>query len=145
MLGPSEEMQDDLIEEITWRLALQSVLEEEERERLREEVVEDEKERKEEEVLDLFQWERPHSDEGRWVEEAIVVQAKDEVEVEEACTGPILHVLSHQTSRSCLAKTHLQCLFAKPRPHQHQSLLVDAMVVNRIYLIWFGAMRQEQM
>ncbi|CAL1412654.1 unnamed protein product [Linum trigynum] len=47
MLGPSEEMQDDLIEEITWRLALQSVLEEGERERVREEVVEDEEESKE--------------------------------------------------------------------------------------------------
>ncbi|CAL1394228.1 unnamed protein product [Linum trigynum] len=53
MQGPSEEMQDDLIEEITWRLALQSVLEEE-RERVREEVVEDEEEIKEEDVLDHF-------------------------------------------------------------------------------------------
>ncbi|CAL1389044.1 unnamed protein product [Linum trigynum] len=94
MLGPSEEMQDDLIEEITWRLALQSVLEEEERERVREEVVEDEEESKEEEVLDLFQGERPYSDEGRGVEEAIGVQAEDEVQVEEACTGPMLHVIS---------------------------------------------------
>ncbi|CAL1411830.1 unnamed protein product [Linum trigynum] len=34
MLGPSKEMQDDLIEEITWRLAPQSVLEEEEQERV---------------------------------------------------------------------------------------------------------------
>ncbi|CAL1407885.1 unnamed protein product [Linum trigynum] len=65
MLGPNEEMQDDLIEEITWRLALQSVLEEEERERVREEVVEDEEESKEDEVFDLFQGEKPHSDEGR--------------------------------------------------------------------------------
>ncbi|CAL1354025.1 unnamed protein product [Linum trigynum] len=104
MLGPSEEMQDDLIEEITWRLALQSVLEEEERERVREEVVEDEEESKEEEVLDLFQGERPHFEEGRGVEEAIGVQAEDEVEVEEVCTGPMLHVISPPNFEELLGK-----------------------------------------
>ncbi|CAL1379498.1 unnamed protein product [Linum trigynum] len=51
----SEEMQVDLIEKIAWRLALQSVLEEEEeRERMRKEVVEE-----------------SNSKEGRGVEEAI--------------------------------------------------------------------------
>ncbi|CAL1405545.1 unnamed protein product [Linum trigynum] len=39
--GMSEEMQEDLIKEIAWRLALQSVLEEEEQERVQKEVVED--------------------------------------------------------------------------------------------------------
>ncbi|CAL1355040.1 unnamed protein product [Linum trigynum] len=104
MLGLSEEMQDDLIEEITWRLALQSVLEEEERERVREEVVEDEEESKEEEFLDLFQGEKPHSDEGRGVKEASCVQAKDEVEVEEACTGHELHVISPPNFEELLGK-----------------------------------------
>ncbi|CAL1411325.1 unnamed protein product [Linum trigynum] len=77
--------------------ALQSVLEEERREMAREEVVKDEEEIKEEEVLDLFQGERPHFEEGRGgggVEEAIGVQDEDEVEVEEACTDPMLHVIS---------------------------------------------------
>ncbi|CAL1401980.1 unnamed protein product [Linum trigynum] len=103
MLGLSEEMQDDLIEEITWRLALQSVLEEEERERVREEVVEDEEERKEEEVLDLYLGERPHFEEGRGVE-ANGIQAEDEVEVEEACTSPMLHVISPPNFEELLGK-----------------------------------------
>ncbi|CAL1406917.1 unnamed protein product [Linum trigynum] len=104
MLGPSEEMQDDLIEEITWRLALQSVSEEEERERVREEVVEDEEESNEEEVLDLFQWEIPNFEEGREVEEEIGVQVEDEVEVEEACTGHELYVISPPNFEELLEK-----------------------------------------
>ncbi|CAL1357270.1 unnamed protein product [Linum trigynum] len=52
--GMSEEMQEDLIKEIAWRLALQSVLEEEEeQERVQKEVVEDEKS-KTDGVLDHF-------------------------------------------------------------------------------------------
>ncbi|CAL1381900.1 unnamed protein product [Linum trigynum] len=104
MLGPCEEMQDDPIEEIAWRLDLQSVLEEEERARMRKEVVEDEEERKEEVVLDLFQGERPHFEEVRGVEEAIGVQAEDEVEVEEACTGPMLHLISPPNIEELLGK-----------------------------------------
>ncbi|CAL1412973.1 unnamed protein product [Linum trigynum] len=68
----SEEMQTDLTENIAWRLALQSVLEEEERERMRKEVVEDEGSEAEE-FLDLFQVEIPNSEEGRGVEDLIVV------------------------------------------------------------------------
>ncbi|CAL1355333.1 unnamed protein product [Linum trigynum] len=104
MLGPCEEMQDDPIEEIAWQLALQSVREEEERARMRKEVVEYEEEIKEEVVLDLFQGEKPHSDEGRGVAEAIGVQAKDEVEVEEACTGQELHVISPPNFEELLGK-----------------------------------------
>ncbi|CAL1413144.1 unnamed protein product [Linum trigynum] len=40
-VGMSKEMQDDLMKEIAWQLALQFVLEEEEREMMRKEVVED--------------------------------------------------------------------------------------------------------
>ncbi|CAL1412493.1 unnamed protein product [Linum trigynum] len=104
MLGPCEEMQDNPIEEIAWRLALQSVLEEEERARIRKEVVENEEESKEEVVLDLFRGERPHFEEGRGVEEASGVQAEDEVEVEEACTVHELHVLSPPNFEELLSK-----------------------------------------
>ncbi|CAL1393725.1 unnamed protein product [Linum trigynum] len=94
MMVPCEEMQDDTIEEISWRLALQSVREEEERARVTKEVVEDEEESKEKVALDLFQGERPHFEEGRGVEEASGVQDEDEVEVEKACTGHEFHVIS---------------------------------------------------
>ncbi|CAL1377511.1 unnamed protein product [Linum trigynum] len=90
--GMSEEMQEDLIKEIAWRLALQSVPEEEEQERVQKEVVEDD-ESEAEGVLDHFPGVIPH-EEGREVEEAISVQAEDGVEVEEACTGHELHVIS---------------------------------------------------
>ncbi|CAL1359839.1 unnamed protein product [Linum trigynum] len=65
------------------------------------EVVEDEEESV---VLDLFQGERPHFEEGRGVEEAIGVQAEDEVEVEEAYTGPMLHVISPPNFEELLGK-----------------------------------------
>ncbi|CAL1389699.1 unnamed protein product [Linum trigynum] len=102
MLGPSEEMQDDLIEEITWRLALQFVLEEEEQERVQKEVVEDD-ESEAGGVLDHFPGVIPHEEE-RGVEEAIGVQAEDEVEVEEACTGPMLHLISPPNFEELLSK-----------------------------------------
>ncbi|CAL1411997.1 unnamed protein product [Linum trigynum] len=60
----SEEMQANLIKSLAWRLALRSVLEEEERERARKEFVHDD-ESEAEGVLDLFQGERPHSEEAR--------------------------------------------------------------------------------
>ncbi|CAL1356452.1 unnamed protein product [Linum trigynum] len=102
-MGPSQEMQDDLIEEMARRLALQSVLEEEARERVRKEVVEDDR-NEAQGVLDLYQGERPHSEEGRGVEEASGVQAEDEGEVEEACTGPMLHVISPPNFEELLGK-----------------------------------------
>ncbi|CAL1381291.1 unnamed protein product [Linum trigynum] len=104
MLGPSKEMQAELIENLAWRLSLQSIMEEEERERVRKEVVEDEEESKEEVVLDLFQGERPHFEEGRGVEEASGAQVEDEVEVEEACTDHELHVISPQNFEELLGK-----------------------------------------
>ncbi|CAL1391362.1 unnamed protein product [Linum trigynum] len=102
MLGPSEEMQDDLIEEITWRLALQSVLEEEEQERVQKEVVED-GESEAGGALDHFPGVIPHEEE-RGVEEAIGVQAEDGVKVEEACIGHELHVISPPNFEELLGK-----------------------------------------
>ncbi|CAL1399401.1 unnamed protein product [Linum trigynum] len=104
ILGSSEEMQGFLIEEITWRLALQSEVEEEERERVREEVVEDEEESQDEEILDLFQGHESNSEEGRRVEDAIGVQDEDDVELEEACTGHELHVVSPPKFEELLGK-----------------------------------------
>ncbi|CAL1405979.1 unnamed protein product [Linum trigynum] len=101
--GMSEEMQADLIEKIAWRLALQSVLEEEEQERMRKEAVEDDGSELEE-VLDLFPGEESNSEEGRGVEEASGVQAEDEVEVEEACTGHEFHVISPPNFKELLGK-----------------------------------------
>ncbi|CAL1389609.1 unnamed protein product [Linum trigynum] len=143
MLGPSEEMQDDLIEEITWRLALQSVLEEEERERVREEVVEDEEESKEEEVLDLFQGERPHSDEGRWVKEASGVQAEDEVEVEEACTGHELHVISPPNFEELLGKDPFAVSLCQTKTTSTSIPLggCDGGQSNISYLVWVNKTR----
>ncbi|CAL1354641.1 unnamed protein product [Linum trigynum] len=69
-------------------------MEEEERERVREEVVEDEEERHDEKILDLFGGKESNSEEGWVFEDANVVHAEDEVEVEEACTGHELHLVS---------------------------------------------------
>ncbi|CAL1378306.1 unnamed protein product [Linum trigynum] len=92
-MGPSKEMQDDLMKEIAWRLPLQSVLEVKERERMWKEVLVDDGSELEE-FLDRFQWVQSNSKEGRGVEEAIGFQAEDKVEVEEACTGHVLQVIS---------------------------------------------------
>ncbi|CAL1379904.1 unnamed protein product [Linum trigynum] len=100
--GMSSEMQEDLMKEIAWQLALQSVLEEEEQERVQKEVVED-GESEAGEVLDHFPGVIPH-EEGREVEEAIGVQTEDEVEVEEACTGHELHVISPPNFEELLSK-----------------------------------------
>ncbi|CAL1395514.1 unnamed protein product [Linum trigynum] len=100
--GMSEEMQEDLMKEIAWQLALQSVLEEEERERVQKEVVEDD-ESEAEGVLDHFPGVIAH-EEGRDVEEAIGVQAEDEVEGEEACTGHELHVISPPNFEELISK-----------------------------------------
>ncbi|CAL1412046.1 unnamed protein product [Linum trigynum] len=102
MSGASEEMQDDLIEEITWRLALQSVLEEEEQERVQREVVEDD-ESEAGGVVDHFPGVVPHEEE-RGVEKAIGVQAENGVKVEEACTGRELQVISPPNFEELLSK-----------------------------------------
>ncbi|CAL1354328.1 unnamed protein product [Linum trigynum] len=100
--GMSEEIQEDLMKEIAWQLALQSVLEEEEQERVQKEVVED-AESEAEGVLDHFPGVVPHEEE-REVEEAIGVQAEDEVEVEEGCTGHELQVISPPNFEELLSK-----------------------------------------
>ncbi|CAL1379011.1 unnamed protein product [Linum trigynum] len=100
--GMSEEMQEDLMKEIAWKLALQSVLEEEEQERVQKEVVEND-ESEAGGVLDNFPGVIPH-EQGREVEEAIGVQAEDEVEVEEACTGHELHLISPSNFEELLSK-----------------------------------------
>ncbi|CAL1388454.1 unnamed protein product [Linum trigynum] len=100
--GMSEEMQEDLMKEIAWQLALQSVLEEEAQERVQKEVVED-AESEAEGVLDHFPGVIPHEEE-REVEEAMGVQAEDEVEVEEACTGYELLVISPPNFEELLGK-----------------------------------------
>ncbi|CAL1412088.1 unnamed protein product [Linum trigynum] len=145
MLGSSEEMQDDLIEEITWRLALQSVLEEEERERVREEVVEDEEESKEEEVLDFFQGEKPHFDEGRGVKEESGVQVEDEVEVEEACTGHELHVISPPNFEELLGKDPLAVSLCQTKTTSTSIPLggCDGGQSNISYLVWGNETRAD--
>ncbi|CAL1355581.1 unnamed protein product [Linum trigynum] len=75
--GMSEEMQEDIMKEIAWQLALQFVLEEEEQERVQNEVVEDD-ESEAGGVLDHFPGVIPHEEE-REVEEAIGVQPEDGV------------------------------------------------------------------
>ncbi|CAL1360325.1 unnamed protein product [Linum trigynum] len=100
--GMSEDMQEDLIKEIAWRLALQFVLEEEVEERVQEEDVEDD-ESKADGFLDNFPGVIPH-EERRGVEEAIGIQAEDEVEVEEACNGHELHVISPPNFDELLSK-----------------------------------------
>ncbi|CAL1394467.1 unnamed protein product [Linum trigynum] len=100
--GMSEEMQEDLMKEIAWQLALQSVLEEEERERVQKEVVEDD-ESEAEGVLDNSPGVILH-EQRREDEEAIDIQAEDEVEVEEACTGHELHLISPPNFEELLSK-----------------------------------------
>ncbi|CAL1360700.1 unnamed protein product [Linum trigynum] len=146
MLGPCEEMQDDPIEEIAWRLALQSVLEEEERARMRKEVVDDEEERKEEVVLDLFPGERPHFEEERGVEEAIGVQAEDEVEVEEACTGPMLHLISPPNFEELLGKDPFAVSFCQTKATSTSVPLGgrDGGQSMLSYLVWGNETREEK-
>ncbi|CAL1402840.1 unnamed protein product [Linum trigynum] len=145
MLGPSEEMQAELIENLAWRLAIQSVMEEEERERVRKEVMEDEEESKEEIVLDLFQGERPHFEEGRGVEEESGAQAEDEVEVEEACTGPIIQVISPPNFEELLSKDPFAMSLCQTKA---TSKLVplggrDGGQSIRLYLVWGNETREE--
>ncbi|CAL1410943.1 unnamed protein product [Linum trigynum] len=146
MLGPCEEMQDDPIEEIAWRLALQSVLEEEERARMRKEVVDDEEERKEEVVLDLFPRERPHFEEGRGVEEAIGVQAEDEAEVEEACTGHELHVISPPNFEELLGKDPFAVSLCQTKATSTSVPLGgrDGGQSMLSYLVWGNETREEK-
>ncbi|CAL1351991.1 unnamed protein product [Linum trigynum] len=145
MLGLCEEMQDDSIEEIAWRLALQYVLEEEERARMRRKVVEDEEESKEEVVLDLFQGKRPHFEEGRGVVEAIGVQAEDEVEVEEACTEPMLHLISPPDFEELLSKDPFAVSLCQTKTTSSSIPLggYDGGQSNISYLVWGNETRAD--
>ncbi|CAL1400492.1 unnamed protein product [Linum trigynum] len=145
MLGPSEEMQSELIENLAWRLVLQSVMEEEKRERVRKEVVEDEEERKEEVVLDLFQGERPHFKKGRVVEEASGVQAKDEVEVEEACIVSIIQVISPPNFEEVLSKDPFAVSLCQTKATSTSVPLSgrDGGQSIQLYLVWGNETREE--
>ncbi|CAL1371227.1 unnamed protein product [Linum trigynum] len=143
--GMSENMQSDLIEKIAWKLALQSMPEEEERERMRKEVVEDDGSELEE-VLDLFPGEESNSKEGRGFEEAIGVQAEDEVEVEEACTGYELHVISPPKFEELLGKDPFAVFLCQTKA---TSTLVplgghDGGQSMLSYLVWGNETREEE-
>ncbi|CAL1401401.1 unnamed protein product [Linum trigynum] len=144
MLGPSEEMQDDLIEEITWRLALQSVLEEEEQERVQKEVVEDD-ESEAEGFLDHFPGVIPH-EQGREVEEAIGVQAEDEVEVAEACTGHELHVISPPNLEELLGNDPFAVCLCQTKATSTSVPLggSDGGQSMLSYLVWGNETREEK-
>ncbi|CAL1405431.1 unnamed protein product [Linum trigynum] len=120
-------------------------MEEEERERVRKEVVEDEEESKEEVVLDLFQGERPHFEKGRGVEEASGVQDEDEIGVEEACTGPIIQVKSPPKFEELLSKDPFAVSLCQTKT---TSTLVplggrDGGQSIRLYLVWGNKTREE--
>ncbi|CAL1400728.1 unnamed protein product [Linum trigynum] len=139
-VGMSEEMQEDLMKEIAWQLALLSVLEEEERERVHKEVLEDE-ESEAEGVLDHFPGVIPH-EEGREVEEAIGVQAEDEVEVEEACTGHELHVTSPPNFEELLSKDPFAVSLCQTTATS-TSVPLGGRDGGRCH-IWFGEMRRKK-
>ncbi|CAL1360654.1 unnamed protein product [Linum trigynum] len=142
--GMSEEMQENLMKEIAWQLALQSVLEEEERERVQKEVVEDE-ESEAGGVLDLFPGVIPHEEE-REVEEAIGVQAEDGVKVEEACTGHELHVISPPNFEELLGKDPFAVSLCQTKATSTSVPLGgrDGGQSMLSYLVWGNETREEK-
>ncbi|CAL1380986.1 unnamed protein product [Linum trigynum] len=144
MLGSSEEMQAELIENLAWRLALQFVLEEEEQERVQKEVVKDDKSEAEG-VLDLFSGVIPHEEE-REVEEAIGVQAEDEVEVEEACTGHELQVISPPNFEELLGKDPFAVSLCQTKATSTSVPLGgrDGGQSMLSYLVWGNETREEK-
>ncbi|CAL1388818.1 unnamed protein product [Linum trigynum] len=144
MLGSSEEMQAELIENLAWRLALQFVLEEEEQERVQKEVVEDDKSEAEG-VLDLFSEVIPHEEE-RGVEKAIDVQAEDEVEVEEACTGHELQVISPPNFEELLGKDPFAVSLCQTKATSTSVPLGgrDGGQSMLSYLVWGNETREEK-
>ncbi|CAL1382678.1 unnamed protein product [Linum trigynum] len=142
--GMSEEMQDDLIKEIAWRLALQSMLEEEEQEKVQKEIVEDD-ESGAEGVLDHFPGMIPH-EEGREVEEAIGVQAKDGVKVEEACIGHELHVISPPNFEELLSKDPFAVSLCQTKATSTSVPLGgrDGGQSMLSYLVWGNETREEK-
>ncbi|CAL1363720.1 unnamed protein product [Linum trigynum] len=143
-VGMSEEMQEDLMKEIAWKLALQSVLEEEEQERVQKEVVEDD-ESEAGGVLDHFPGVIPH-EEGREVEGAIVVQAEDEVEVEEACTGHEIHVISPPNFEELLGKDPFAVSLCQTKATSTSVPLGgrDGGQSMLSYLVWGNETREEK-
>ncbi|CAL1363744.1 unnamed protein product [Linum trigynum] len=143
-VGMSEEMQEDLMKEIAWQLALQSVLEEEEQERVQKEVVEDD-ESEAGVVLDHFPGVIPHEEE-REVEEAIGVQAEDEVEVEEACTGHELHVISPPNFEELLSKDPFAVSLCQTKATSTSVPLGgrDGGQSMLSYLVWGNETREEK-
>ncbi|CAL1371080.1 unnamed protein product [Linum trigynum] len=144
MLGSSEEMQAELIENLAWRLALQFVLEEEEQERVQKEVVEDDKSEAEG-VLDLFSGVIPHEEE-RGVEKAIGVQAEDGVEVEEACTGHELHLISPPNFEELLSKDPFAVSLCQTKATSTSVPLGgrDGGQSMMSYLVWGNETREEK-
>ncbi|CAL1403303.1 unnamed protein product [Linum trigynum] len=144
MLGSSKEMQAELIENLAWRLALQFVLEEEEQERVQKEVVEDDKSEAEG-VLDLFSGVIPHEEE-RGVEKAIGVQAEDEVEVEEACTGHELQVISPPNFEELLGKDPFAVSLCQTKATSTSVPLGgrDGGQSMLSYLVWGNETREEK-
>ncbi|CAL1381217.1 unnamed protein product [Linum trigynum] len=144
-VGLSKEMQDDLMKEIAWQLDLQSVVEEEERERMRKEVGEDDGSELEE-VLDLFRMEELNYEEGRGVEEAIGVQDGDEVEVEEACTGLMLQVISPPNFKELLSKNPFAVSLCQTKATSTSVPLGgrDGGQSMLSYLVWGNETREEK-
>ncbi|CAL1371226.1 unnamed protein product [Linum trigynum] len=142
--GMSEEMQEDLMKGIAWQLALQSVLEEEEQERVQKEVVEDD-ESEAGGVLDHFPGVIPH-EQGREVDEAIGVQAEDEVEVEEACTGHELQVISPSNFRELLSKDPFAVSLCQTKATSTSVPLGgrDGGQSMLSYLVWGNEKREEK-
>ncbi|CAL1402636.1 unnamed protein product [Linum trigynum] len=113
---------------------------------MRKEVVDDEEERKEEVVLDLFPGERPHFEEERGVEGAIGVQAEDEVEVEEACTGPMLHLISPPNFEELLGKDPFAVSLCQTKATSTSAPLGgrDGGQSMLSYLVWGNETREEK-
>ncbi|CAL1355012.1 unnamed protein product [Linum trigynum] len=126
--GMSEEMQEDPMKEIAWQLALQSVLESEVGG-----------------VLDHFPGVIPHEEE-REVEEAIGVQAEDEVEVEEACTGYELLVISPPNFEELLSKDPIAVSLCQTKATATSVPLGgrDGGQSMLSYLVWGNETREEK-
>ncbi|CAL1389189.1 unnamed protein product [Linum trigynum] len=105
----------------------------------------DEEESKEEVVLDLFRGERPNFEEGRRVEEASGVQAEDEVEVEEACTGPIIQVISPLNLEELLSKDPFAVSLCQTKATSTSAPLGGRYGGQSIqlYLVWGNETREE--
>ncbi|CAL1360999.1 unnamed protein product [Linum trigynum] len=145
----SEEMQDDLIEEIVWRLDLQSMLEEEERERVRKEVEEDD-EREGAEVLDFFKG-RDHIQEkeggggGLKMQSASKLRTKLRWKRLTSCTGHELHVVSTPNFKELLGKDSFAVSLCQTKDTSSLVPLggCDGGQSMLSYLVWGYEIREE--